>query len=110
MTRLRMIAIGVPLLFGWSLAMPQSSELKEVATFPGMYLKWIRVAEDDIHRKHLNLDNYNVFISDHADYVAVYIKSSDAPERSKGSGGAHIGYEVDISKRNSKIIRSYYLK
>jgi hypothetical protein len=105
-----LIGIAAPLLFGWSASMAQSSAERTVAKFPGSYLKWIRVAEAEIHRKHLNLDNYIVSVIDEDENVAVCIKSADAPEGSKGSGGSHVGYEVEISKRDSKVVRSYYLR
>jgi len=90
--------------------MGQSSAPKTVAMFPGPYLKWIHLAEDEFQRKHLNLDNYNVSVIDEDKFVTVYIKSSDAPEGSKGSGGSQVGYSVEISKKDSKIVKSYYLR
>lgn len=110
MRRRWLVALAAPLFFVWSASMAQSSAPRTVAKFSGAYVKWIHVAETEIHRKHLSLDNYTVSVIDEDEYVTVSVKSSDAPEGSKGSGGSHIGYEVVIRKRDSKITRSNYLR
>jgi hypothetical protein len=110
MRRRWLIGIAAPLFLGWSASTAQSVAPKTVAEFPGACLKWIHVAEAEIHRKHLNLDDYIVSVIEEDEYVTVYIKSSDAPAGSKGSGGSHPGYEVEIGKRDSKVTRSNYLR
>jgi hypothetical protein len=102
--------MAVPFFFGWSIAMPQSSGPTTVAELPGTCLKWIHVAEVEIHRKNLNVDNYIVSVVERDEFVTVILKSVDAHEGSKGSGGTHVGYEVEIRKRDSKVVRSNYVR
>jgi len=90
--------------------MSQSSGPTTVAKFPGACLKWVHAAEAEVHRKGLNLDNYMVSVVERDDVVTVILKAVDAPEGSKGSGGSHIGFEVELSKKNSKVVRSNYLR
>jgi hypothetical protein len=110
MRRRWLIGIALPLLFGCSASMAQSIAPRTVAKFPGACLKWIHVAEVETHRKNLNVDNYIVSVVEEDEFVTVILKSADAPEGSKGSGGSHVGYEVEIRKRDSKVMRSYYLR
>lgn len=89
--------------------MSQSSEPATVA-FPGVYLKWLQIAETEIHRKNLRADNYIISVVERDQTVAVIFKAVDAPEGSKGSGGSHVGYEVEIRKKDSKVVRSNYAR
>ena len=102
--------MAVPLFSRWSAAISQSSGPKTVAELPGTSLKWTKAAEVEIHQKKLDLDNSILSVVDQDDLVTVILKSADAPEGSKGSGGSHVGYEIEIRKRDSKIMRSSYLR
>jgi hypothetical protein len=105
-----LIAITTLIFFGGSVFVAQSSAHSTVAKFPASYLKWMHVAEAEFQKKHLDLDNYIVSVIDEDENVTVYIRSSDARDGSKGSGGTHVGYEVEISKKDSKVVRSSYLR
>jgi hypothetical protein len=103
------MGMAVPLFFGW-IAMAQSKYPRTIATFPGYCLKWINVAEAEIHRKNLNLDDYIVLVVEREHTVTVGFSSKDSPEDSKGSGGSHPDYEVEIRKSDSKIMRSNFVR
>jgi hypothetical protein len=101
--------MGLSFLFGGNLAMSQSNGPTTV-TFPGVYLKWLRIAEAEIQRKKLNADNYIISIVERDETVTVVFKAVDAAEGAKGSSGSHVGYEVEIEKKGSKIVRSNYVR
>lgn len=110
MTRRWLIVMGVTFLLGACISMSQSSGPTTVAKLPGACLKWIHAAEAEFHRKGLNLDNYTVSVIERDDVVTVILKGVDAPDGSKGSAGSHIGYEVELTKKDSKVTRSNYLR
>lgn len=88
------------------------SQLNGPATvsFPGVYLKWLHAAEGELRRKNLNEDNYIVSVVERDETVTVVFRAADAPEGSKGSGGSHPAYEVEIKKKDSKVVRSNYVR
>jgi len=90
--------------------MAQETELHAIAQLPGGYLKWLKLAEPKIIAENLELENYMISVIEENDYVTVALKSLDAPQGSKGSGGTHPGYAVEIRKIDSKITRSYFLR
>ncbi len=110
MTGRLLIAIATIIFLGGNVLSALSSPPNTVAKFPGSSLKWIHVAEAEFHLKHLNLDDYIVSVVEEEKIVTVYLKSSDAPEGSKGSGGTHIGYAVEITKEDSRVVSSNYLR
>jgi|SRR5688572_7440692 len=93
-----------------SAAMTQTGQLGVDAELPGKSLKWIRIAEQQFKREKLNLDNYTVTVFEQDDYVAVILKSFDAPKRVRGSGGTYPAYEVEISKKTMKITHASYVR
>jgi len=109
MKRRWLMAVGFVFLLGGRLAMSQSNE-PTTTTFPGVYLKWLRIAEVEIRRKNLDADNYVISVVERAETVTVIFRAVDAPEGTKGSGGSHPGYEVEIKKKDSKIVRSNYVR
>lgn len=83
---------------------------QETTKLPGRYVKWLRVAEPRIKKEHLRMENYMVSIIEEADEITVMLQSLDAPPDVIGSGGTYPGYVVEIRKRDSRIIKSYFLR
>ena len=86
----------------------QSNPPRAIAEFAGVALKWIHVAEPELQRRHLKLDKYNVSVIEEEDSVTISLLSTDAVKGTRGSSGSSPAYAVEISKKNMKIVRSYY--
>jgi hypothetical protein len=110
MRRYLFAMIAVLSIQGWNIAMAQSNPLRVVAEFPGSYMKWIRAAEPEFQRKQLDLDNYNISVVDQESSVVIVLTSSDASKEGRGSTGTHPGYEVEVSKKDQKVVRSNYVR
>jgi hypothetical protein len=102
-----MVMISV---LGWGALRAQSSPPKVMAKFAGASLKWIHAAEPEFERRKLDLSKYTVLVIEEGDFVTVVLKSLDAVEGAKGSSGSYPGYEVEISKKGLKVVRSSYLR
>lgn len=109
MTRRWLMVMGFACLFGGHLVMSQTTGPTTV-TLPGVCLKWLHIAEAEMRRKNLDLDNYTVTVVGREETATVIFKSVDASEGSKGSGGSHVGYEVEIRKKDSRVLRSNYVR
>ena len=94
----------------WRILMAQSNAPKLRAELPGASLKWIHAAEPEFQRRNLDVDNYVVAVSEQNDSVMVTLRSTDTIESSRGSTGKHPGYEVEISKRDLKVLRSNFVR
>jgi len=97
-------------VFCGSMSMAQSNKFDVITEFPGGYLKWIHIAEPEFKRRNMNLDDYKITVVDKGESIAVFIVSSDAPENCMGSCGSHPAYDVEISKKDSKMIRQNYMR
>ena len=97
-------------IIGWSVLMAQSNSPKVMAEFAGASLKWIHAAEPEFERRKLDLQNYTVSVFEQNDTVIVILKSSDAAKGAKGSSGRYPGYEVEVSKKDLKVVRANYLR
>jgi hypothetical protein len=86
----------------------QSNYPRVIAEFEGASLKWIHVAEPELQRRHLNLDNYVVSIIEEDNSVTVSLLATDAVKGAKGSSGSYPAFAVEISKKDLKVVRSYY--
>ena len=95
---------------GWYTSRAQSNPENTVKEFPGTAIKWIEVATPEFRRRNLDLNNYTVSIFDDGDSVFVVLISLDQPEGARGSAGTYPGYEVEISKKDMTVLRSYYAK
>ena len=104
---LGMIAV---LSLGWSVTMAQSNPPKVLAEFPGAYLKWIHAAEPVLQDKKLDLDKYTISLLEQADSVTVILKSGDSTPGARGSTGTNPSFEVEISKKDLKVLRSNYVR
>ncbi|MGA2435248.1 MAG: hypothetical protein ABSG25_08180 [Bryobacteraceae bacterium] len=94
----------------WSALMAQSNPPIVVAEFMGASLKWIHAAEPEFQRKKLDLDKYTISVVEQSDSVTVTLISSDAAKGARGSTGKYPGYEVVISKKDLKVVRSNYIR
>jgi len=95
---------------GLSTTMAQSNSPKVLAEFPGTSLKWIHAAEPVLQEKKLDLDKYNITLLEQADSVTVILKSADSAPGDRGSTGKNPGFEVEISKKDLKVLRSNYVR
>lgn len=107
---LAMIAVASILVSSASIAQP--SPPKVIAEFPGASLKWIRIAEPEFEQRKLDLENYTIAVVEEDDSVVVLLRSPDAVGVSgaRGSTGKFPGYEVEISKKDKKVVRSNYVR
>jgi hypothetical protein len=103
-------AVVMMAILGWSESASRSQSGKLQAQFPGACLKWVHAAESDFESKHLDLNHYTISILEQKDSVIVSLSSSDAVENARGSTGSFPGYMVEISKKDSRIIRSNYIR
>ncbi len=97
-------------VLGWSAPMAQSNHPRVIAEFAGTSLKWIHAAEPEFQRKQLDLDRYMVSVVEQNDSVTVSLTSADTVEGARGSAGKYPGYEVEISKKDLKVVRSNYVR
>jgi hypothetical protein len=102
-----MVVIAV---LGWGSLRAQSNPPKVMAEFAGASLKWIRAAEPEFQRRKLDLDKYTVSVVEQKDSVTVGLRSPDAVQGAMGSSGSYPGYEVEISKKDMKVVRSNYVR
>ncbi len=90
--------------------MNKKGQLGVEAELPGSSLKWIHIAEGEFERKKLDLDRYKVSVVEERDAVVVILSGLNEPKNVRGSLGPDPGYEVEISKKDRKILRSNYVR
>jgi len=110
MTRRSFITVAGLVFLGRRMSMGQESASTSVIRFPGTCLKWLHVAEPKLTEEGLKPENYMISVIEEDDHVTIVFKSLDAPPGVKGGGGTHPGYTVEIRKKDSQIIRSYFLR
>ena len=103
-------AILISLTVTWSGTMTMTSQLGVEAELPGSSLKWIHIAEAEFERRKLDLDKYRVFVVEKGDSVVVILTGLKVPKNVRGSVGPDPGYEVEISKKDMKVLRSNYAR
>ena len=99
--------ILVASILGASMTMAQPVRLNVVAEFPGSYLKWIHIAESEFKQARLNLDDYKIVVLDEDESIIVFIVSLVLPG---DPGAVKPAYEVEINKKDSKILHSNYAR
>ncbi|MFZ1086571.1 MAG: hypothetical protein WAN35_16530 [Terracidiphilus sp.] len=99
--------IAIPML-SMCVAYAEKGRCNDATQIPGTYLKWIKIAEPVFQKNHLNLDNYNIVIYDEPDFITVLLRSTDATCEGFGSTGSHPDFEVQISKKDKKIMHFNY--
>jgi hypothetical protein len=97
-------------IFGWREPLAQSNPPRVIAEFTGASLKWIHVAEAEFQRRMLNLDNYTVRVVERDDSVVVSLSALDAVKGTRGSSGSYPAFEVEIDKKDLKVVRSNYVR
>jgi hypothetical protein len=90
--------------------MAQSHAPKVLAQCSGAALKWIHAAEPEFQRRQLDLDKYNVSVVEESDSVVVSLSSPDEPKGLRGSAGKYPGFEIEISKKDLRILRSNFVR
>jgi hypothetical protein len=99
--------IAIPAL-GWGATGAESNQCAGGAQFPGKYLKWVKIAEPVFQKQHLNLNKYNIVIFDDPESVTVLFRSTDTTCEGKGSTGTRPDFEVQISKKEMRILHYNY--
>ncbi len=97
-------------ILAWSGTMAKKSQLGVSADLPGSSLKWIHIAEGEFERRGLNLDKYRVSVVEDEDSVVVILTGLHEPKGARGSVGPDPGYEVEISKKDRKVLHSNYTR
>ena len=110
MKRFVWVLVSVISFLGAGELCAQSKPARSLAEFSGASLKWVHAAEPEFQRRHLNLDKYIVSVAEQDDSVVVTISATDAVEGSRGSSGSYPAYEVEIRKRDMKVVRSNYVR
>ena len=90
--------------------MAESNPPKVLAEFPGTSLKWIHAAEPILQERKLDLDKYTISLLEETNSVTVILKSIDSAPGSRGSTGKKPSFEVEISKKDLKVLRSNYVR
>jgi hypothetical protein len=86
------------------------ASLKVVAEFPGRALKWINAAQPEFEREKLDVSRYFVTVIEEDDSVTVILTASRPSKEVRGDPGPIPGYEVEISKKEMKVIRGNYIR
>ena len=77
---------------------------------PGAALKWIHIAEREFDQQKLNVDKYRVTVFEEDDTVAVIFMGLKSPKSAHGSVGPDPGFEVEIRKKDLKVLRANYVR
>jgi hypothetical protein len=93
-------------ILGWRELLTQSTPPRVIAEFAGASLRWIHAAEPEFRRRNLNLDKYIVSVVEEDDSVMVSLSAQDAVKGTLGSSGSYPAFEVEISKKDLKVVRS----
>jgi hypothetical protein len=97
-------------ILGWREPLAQTNPPRVIAEFTGASLKWIHVAQPEFQRRKLNLDNYTVRVVERDDSVVVSLSAPDAVKGTRGSSGRYPAFEVEIDKKDLKVVRSNYVR
>ena len=83
----------------------QPPSQKPIAVFPGTALKWVAAAQVVIDKKELDEEKYTISIFDEGETVIVLVSAIDEIPGGRGSTGSVLGYEIEIRKQDSEIVR-----
>jgi hypothetical protein len=86
----------------------QSGPERPPVEIPGICAKWIVAAFPEFKKEHLDLANYRVTVEENNDSVTVVLRSNDDKEGYIGSSGSHPDFEVEVRKKDLKILHSNY--
>jgi hypothetical protein len=110
MKRFMWVTVLAISILGWRELFAQSTPPRVNAEFAGASLKWIHAAEPEFQRRNLNLDKYNVSVVEEDVSVMVSLSAPDAVKGTRGSSGSYPAFEVEISKKDLKVVRSNYVR
>jgi hypothetical protein len=110
MKRLMTALVIVGSSLGFVALIAQSTRPAVIAEFRGASLKWIHIAQPEFEREKLDLDNYTVSVVEENHSVTVVLTALDAVKGAFGSSGSHPGFEVEISKKDLKVVRSNFIR
>jgi len=110
MKRLVCVTVLVVSILGQEELFAQSNPPRVVAEFAGASLKWIHAAEPEFQRRHLSLDKYIVSVVEEDNSVMVTLSPPDAVKGTFGSSGSYPSFEVEIRKKDLKVVRSNYVR
>ena len=110
MKRLAFAIIVVASILAMGASMVQSHPPRVMAEFPGASLRWVHTAEPEFQREKLDLDKYTVSVVEEDNFVTVSLSSLDNVQGGRGSTGTSPGYEVEIGRRDLRILRAHYVR
>jgi len=111
MERFLLATVVVSLISGWTPLTAQSNHPKMIAEqLRGSSLKWIHAAEPEFAKRKLDLDKYIIFVGVGVDSVVVTLSPPDFVEGMFGSSGSYPTFEVEISKKDMKVLRSNFIR
>lgn len=76
----------------------------------GSTLRWLYLVEGEIRSKKLDLDKYEVSVTESEDVVVVVLRVSGQPVGQRGHSGAAPGLEIEVSKVDGKIVGSHFIR
>jgi hypothetical protein len=79
-----------------------------LAEFPASSLKWVHIAEPIFQQRKLELDKYTITVIDEGDTITVIANEAGLSDKVRGSGGKYPAYEVQISKKDEKVVDAHY--
>jgi hypothetical protein len=94
----------------WDGSAPPAPPLKVMAELPGASLKWIQAARPEIEREKLDVNKYFITVTEEDDSVSVSLNNSRLSKETRGNPGPLPEYEVEISKKDMKVIRRNYFR
>ena len=110
MKRLAFATMVAALIWAVGTSMVQSHRPRVMAEFPGASLKWVHAAEPEFQREKLDLDKYTVSVFEEDNSVTISLSSLNSVPGARGSTGTSPGYEVEISKKDLRVLRAHYVR
>jgi len=100
--------LAVAVFAGGRTTVQPPPSLKPIAVFPGTALKWLAAAQVVIDKRALDREKYIISIFDEGETVIVLLSAIDEIPGALGSTGSVPGYEIEIRKQDSQVIRANY--
>ena len=94
----------------WGGSNPPAPSLKVMAELPGASLKWIHAAQPEFEREKLDVNRYFITVTEEDNSMSVILNSARLSKETRGDPGPLPGFEVEISKKDMKVIRSNYIR
>jgi hypothetical protein len=97
-------------ILDWRGAAAHASSLRVIAEFPGVALKWVKIADVEFARQKLDKNNYKIVVVDTDASIVVILDDLEKLPGTRGSSGKYPGYEVEIRKSDLAIVRSNFVR